>query len=124
MKRASDVPLMMKGTPCSRGNYAPCKTSSKVRYVTRSTNPAKRVRAWVETGRRDRIEAPKLQRHDPQSPRPQWLCRCRPATNHDLAHAERGRRRRVALLAEIGMQGRRGRPPSYPPKAGRLRFTP
>ena len=31
MKRASDVPLMMKGTPCSRGNYAPLKTSSKTR---------------------------------------------------------------------------------------------
>src|ERR1700733_14412945 len=29
MKPASDVPLMMKGTPCSRGNYAPLKTSSK-----------------------------------------------------------------------------------------------
>src|ERR1700733_5912776 len=29
MKPALDVPLVMKGTPCSRGNYAPLKTSSK-----------------------------------------------------------------------------------------------
>ena len=73
---------MMKGTPCSRGNYAPLKTSSKTRLSvevqglgpwrglgqrpnlacfigqwfgcwvcpTHNTNPAKRVRAWVESG--------------------------------------------------------------------------
>ena len=73
---------MMKGTPCSRGNYAPLKTSSKTRISievqglgpwrglgqrpnlacfigqwfgcwvcpTHNTNPAKRVRAWVESG--------------------------------------------------------------------------
>src|SRR5277367_271518 len=29
MKPALDVPLVMKGAPCSRGNYAPLKTSSK-----------------------------------------------------------------------------------------------
>ena len=40
---------MMKGTPCSRGNYAPLKTSSKTHHVTRSTNPAKRVRAWARS---------------------------------------------------------------------------
>jgi hypothetical protein len=43
---------MMKGTPCSRGNYAPRKTSSITRYVTCSTIPAKRVRAWAQTGHR------------------------------------------------------------------------
>src|SRR5579859_4646997 len=45
MKPASDVPLMMKGTPCSRGKHAPLKASSKTPYVTPSVNPAKRVRA-------------------------------------------------------------------------------
>ena len=43
LKRASDVSLMMKGTPCSSGNHAPLKASSKTHYVTRSTNPAKRI---------------------------------------------------------------------------------
>ena len=52
MKWASDVPLTMKGTPCSRGNYAPRKTSSKTRYVTCSVIPAKQVRAWAQTGHR------------------------------------------------------------------------
>jgi hypothetical protein len=55
MKPASDVPLMMKGTPCSGGNHAPLKTSSKVHYITRSTNPAKRFvlgREAAGTGRR------------------------------------------------------------------------
>jgi hypothetical protein len=47
MKRASDVPLMMQGTPCSRGNHSSLKASSKTHYVTGSTNPAKRVRVWV-----------------------------------------------------------------------------
>ena len=41
---------MMKGTPYSRGNYAPLKTSSKTRYGTRRTDPAKRVRAWALSG--------------------------------------------------------------------------
>ena len=36
--------IMMKGTPCSRGKHAPLKASSKTHSVTRSTNPAKRVR--------------------------------------------------------------------------------
>jgi hypothetical protein len=39
---------MMKGTQCSRGDYAPLETSSKAHYITRSTNPAKWVRAWVD----------------------------------------------------------------------------
>jgi hypothetical protein len=50
MKQASDVPLNMKGTPCSGGDSAPLKTSSKTRYLTRSANPAKRVRAWALSG--------------------------------------------------------------------------
>src|SRR5277367_7086058 len=71
-----------EGTPCSRGNYAPLKTSSKMRISidvqalgpwrglgqrhnlacftgqwfecgvcpTHNTNPAKRVRAWAQSG--------------------------------------------------------------------------
>jgi hypothetical protein len=38
---------MMKGTPCSRSRDAQLKTLSKTRYFARSSNPAKRVRAWV-----------------------------------------------------------------------------
>jgi hypothetical protein len=51
---------MMKGTPCSGADSASLKTSSKTRYLTRSVNPAKRVRAWAHSGPRpfcDAVEA-------------------------------------------------------------------
>ncbi len=43
---------MMKGTPCSSRDHAPLKTLGKMRYLARSANPAKRVRAWARVGRR------------------------------------------------------------------------
>jgi hypothetical protein len=41
---------MMKGTPCSRRCRASLKTLGKTRYLARSSNPAKRVRAWAQGG--------------------------------------------------------------------------
>jgi len=40
-----DVPLKVKGTPCSGGDHAPFKSLSKRHYLTRNANPAERVRA-------------------------------------------------------------------------------
>jgi DNA-binding MarR family transcriptional regulator len=44
---------MMKGTPSSRNNYTPLKTSSDMHYVAHRTDPAQRVRVWAH-GRRHR----------------------------------------------------------------------
>jgi hypothetical protein len=44
MKRTSEVPFMMKGTPCSSRRRATLKTLWKTHYLARSGNPAKRVR--------------------------------------------------------------------------------
>jgi hypothetical protein len=42
---------MMKGTPCSSRRRATLKTLWKTHYLARSSNPAKRVRAWAQVGR-------------------------------------------------------------------------
>jgi hypothetical protein len=42
---------MMKGTPCSIRDRASLKTLWKTHYLARSSNPAKRVRAWAQSGR-------------------------------------------------------------------------
>jgi hypothetical protein len=40
---------MMKGTPCSSRRRATLKTLRKTHYLARSSNPAKRVRAWAQS---------------------------------------------------------------------------
>jgi hypothetical protein len=39
----------MKGTPCSSRRRATLKTLWETRYLARSGNPAKRVRAWAQS---------------------------------------------------------------------------
>jgi hypothetical protein len=41
----------MKGTPCSSRRRVTLKTLWKTHYLARSGNPAKRVRAWAQSGR-------------------------------------------------------------------------
>ena len=49
--QASEVPLMMKGTPCSRGNCAPLKTSSKMR----TSIEVQGIGPWRGLGRRPNL---------------------------------------------------------------------
>ena len=61
---------MMKGTPCSSRRRATLKTLWKTHYLARSSNPAKRVRAWAASSHRSK-DGPRKRKSIGS---PQWRC--------------------------------------------------